>query len=75
MALARRPGVLVGLGRVGLLLVGEREQLHQRVAAVGRRLRRQDGRVMLIPENPALEPFEMTDGTVLGKVVSVLRKL
>jgi repressor LexA len=38
-------------------------------------LRRRDGRVMLIPENPALEPFEMTDGKVLGKVVSVLRKL
>ena len=30
---------------------------------------------MLVPENPALEPFEMTDGQVLGKVVSVLRKL
>jgi SOS-response transcriptional repressor LexA len=30
---------------------------------------------MLVPENPALEPFEMTDGHVLGKVVSVLRKL
>ncbi len=32
-------------------------------------------RVMLIPENPALEPFEMTDGRVLGRVVAVLRKL
>jgi repressor LexA len=40
-----------------------------------KRLRRRDGRVMLVPENPALEPFEMTDGQVLGKVVSVLRKL
>jgi repressor LexA len=33
------------------------------------------GRVMLVPENPALQPFEMTDGRLLGKVVSVLRKL
>ena len=32
-------------------------------------------RVMLIPENPALEPFEMLDGRILGKVVAVLRKL
>jgi SOS-response transcriptional repressor LexA len=31
--------------------------------------------VMLIPENPALEPFEMMDGRILGKVVAVLRKL
>jgi SOS-response transcriptional repressor LexA len=30
---------------------------------------------MLVPENPALSPFEMTDGRVLGKVVAVLRKL
>jgi SOS-response transcriptional repressor LexA len=31
--------------------------------------------VMLIPENPSLEPFEMLDGRILGKVVAVLRKL
>lgn len=43
--------------------------------ATVKRLRRRDGRVMLIPENPAFDPFEMTDGSVLGKVVSVLRKL
>ena len=30
---------------------------------------------MLVPENPAMEPFEMTDGTVLGKVVAVLRRV
>jgi SOS-response transcriptional repressor LexA len=30
---------------------------------------------MLIPENPALSPFEMPDGRILGKVVAVLRKL
>jgi repressor LexA len=32
-------------------------------------------RVMLIPENPPLEPFEMADGRIMGKVVAVLRKL
>jgi hypothetical protein len=30
---------------------------------------------MLIPENDALEPFEMVDGRILGKVVAVLRRL
>ena len=44
--------------------------------ATVKRLRRQRGRVMLAPENPALEPFEMDpEGRVLGKVVAVLRKL
>lgn len=43
--------------------------------ATVKRLRRKDGRVMLVPENPALEPFEMTDGRILGKVTAVLRKL
>lgn len=33
------------------------------------------GRVMLIPQNPRLEPFEMTEGRLLGKVVAVMRKL
>ena len=32
-------------------------------------------RVMLIPENPALDQFEMRDGRILGRVVAVLRKL
>jgi repressor LexA len=32
-------------------------------------------RVLLIPENPALEPIEMADGRIMGKVVAVLRKL
>jgi hypothetical protein len=30
---------------------------------------------MLIPENPALAPFEMIDGRIVGRVVAVLRKL
>ena len=43
--------------------------------ATVKRLRRQEGRVMLVPENPTMEPFEMTGGRILGRVTSVLRKL
>ncbi len=38
-------------------------------------LRRRSGRVILEPANPAYEPIEAEDVKVLGKVVSVLRKL
>jgi repressor LexA len=43
--------------------------------ATVKRLGHDGARVMLIPENPALESFEMVDGRILGKVVAVLRKL
>lgn len=43
--------------------------------ATVKRLGHDGERVMLIPENPALQPFEMTDGRLLGKIVAVLRKL
>jgi len=43
--------------------------------ATVKRLRLEKGRVILVPENPALEPFEMVDGSILGVVVAVLRKL
>ncbi|HEY5905899.1 MAG TPA: transcriptional repressor LexA [Actinomycetota bacterium] len=43
--------------------------------ATVKRLGHDGTRVMLIPENPTLEPFEMPDGRILGKVVAVLRKL
>ena len=44
--------------------------------ATVKRLRRQRGKVMLIPENAAMEPFDMDpQGRILGKVVAVLRKL
>ena len=44
--------------------------------ATVKRLRREDGRVVLIPENPRLEPFDLAEGgRVLGKVVSVLHRL
>jgi repressor LexA len=38
-----------------------------------KRLHRERGKVILVPENPALEPFEMTDGSILGRVIAVLR--
>ena len=43
--------------------------------ATVKRLGHDGARVMLIPENPAMEPFEMVDGRILGKVVAVLRRL
>jgi repressor LexA len=43
--------------------------------ATVKRLGRRGGRVMLYPENPAFEPFELRDGRIVGKVVAVLRRL
>lgn len=43
--------------------------------ATVKRLRRKDGKVMLISENPAYEPLVFSEGVELvGKVVSVLRR-
>ncbi|HJS27345.1 MAG TPA: transcriptional repressor LexA [Actinomycetota bacterium] len=56
---------------VAALLPGPAEE-----EATVKRLRRQRGRVLLIPENPAMDPFEMDpDGRILGRVVAVLRRL
>lgn len=44
--------------------------------ATVKRLRREAGKVVLVPENPALEPMVFSDGVeIIGKVVSVLRKI
>ena len=44
--------------------------------ATVKRLRRTSGKVVLAPENPAMEPFDMPPGgRILGVVVAVLRKL
>lgn len=43
--------------------------------ATVKRLRRKAGHVVLIPENPSMEPFEADDARIAGKVVAVLRKL
>ena len=55
---------------VAALLTGPAED-----EATVKRLRREDGRVVLQPENPTMEPFELTSGRILGRVVAVLRKL
>ncbi|MGQ0671167.1 MAG: transcriptional repressor LexA [Actinomycetota bacterium] len=55
---------------VAVLLPGPAED-----EATVKRLRHEGARVMLVPENPAFDPFEMADGRILGKVVAVLRKL
>jgi repressor LexA len=55
---------------VAVLLPGPAEE-----EATVKRLHHEDGRILLVPENPAMEPFEMTAGQILGKVVAVLRKL
>jgi repressor LexA len=55
---------------VAALLAGPAED-----EATVKRLGHDGPRVVLIPDNPALEPFEMTDGRILGKVVAVLRRL
>jgi repressor LexA len=43
--------------------------------ATVKRLSRRGSKVMLVPENPAMEPFEMADGRLAGKVVAVLRRI
>jgi repressor LexA len=56
---------------VAVLLPGPAED-----EATVKRLRRRRGKVVLVPENPAMDPFDMDpDGRIIGKVVAVLRKL
>jgi repressor LexA len=43
--------------------------------ATVKRFHRDGSRIQLVPENPALVPFELGDGSIVGKVVAVLRKL
>ncbi|MDQ3416487.1 MAG: transcriptional repressor LexA [Actinomycetota bacterium] len=38
-------------------------------------LRRREGRAWLMPHNPAYEPIDGTDASILGKVVAVLRRV
>ena len=42
--------------------------------ATVKRLRRSGGGLLLVPENPAMEPIQLGDGRVLGKVVALLRR-
>ncbi len=43
--------------------------------ATVKRLRRRDGHVWLIPHNPAYEPILGDEATILGRVVTVMRRL
>jgi repressor LexA len=43
--------------------------------ATVKRFHRDGERAILLPENPAYQPLELTGGGILGKVVAVLRKL
>ncbi|MCA1830389.1 MAG: transcriptional repressor LexA, partial [Actinobacteria bacterium] len=55
-------------GEIVAALVGDEE-------ATVKRLRRSRGKVLLEAENPAYEPIEAEQISVLGKVVAVLRKV
>ncbi|HZA60716.1 MAG TPA: transcriptional repressor LexA [Actinomycetota bacterium] len=71
IVVVRRQDVAEDGAIVAALLPGEAED-----EATVKRLRRRDGKLVLVPENPQLESFEMPrGGRVLGVVVSVLRKL
>ncbi|MFS2292435.1 MAG: transcriptional repressor LexA [Actinomadura sp.] len=37
--------------------------------------KRRDGRILLMPQNPAYEPIPGDDASILGRVVAVLRKM
>jgi repressor LexA len=43
--------------------------------ATVKRLRRKGGKLTLVPENPTMEPFDLGDGRIAGRVVAVLRRL
>ena len=56
---------------VAVLLPGPAED-----EATVKRLQRRGGQLMLVPENPTLEPFAFPEnGRILGVVISVLRRL
>ena len=70
VVVVRRQDVAADGDIVAALLTGPAED-----EATVKRLRREDGRVLLQPENPTMAPFELKAGRLLGKVVAVLRKL
>jgi repressor LexA len=43
--------------------------------ATVKRFYKEDGRIRLQPENPAMEPIYSNDVTILGRVEAVVRKL
>jgi repressor LexA len=60
----------------GDIVVAQVEGETGEAEATVKRLRKKAGKVILVPANPNMEPFEASPTTViLGKVVAVLRKL
>jgi repressor LexA len=43
--------------------------------ATVKRFHQEGDRIVLVPENPSMQPFDMDDGRIAGKVVAVLRRL
>jgi repressor LexA len=71
LVVVRRQDVAPSGTIVAALLPGPAED-----EATVKRLRRAADRVLLVPENPDLEEFELPEGgRILGQVVSVLRRL
>ena len=71
LVVVRRQDVAPDGTVVAALLPGPAED-----EATVKRLRRNGGKVSLVPENPTMEPFDMPQGgRILGAVVAVLRKL
>ncbi|MGH2572241.1 MAG: transcriptional repressor LexA [Actinomycetota bacterium] len=70
VVVVRRQDVAEEGAIVAALLSGPAED-----EATIKRFHRQDGRVVLVPANPAFEPTPLQAGRILGKVVAVLRKV
>ena len=71
LVVVRRQDVAEDGSIVAALLPGPGED-----EATVKRLKRRGSRITLMPENPAIQPFELPEGgRVVGQVVAVLRRL
>lgn len=71
VVVVRRQDVAEDGAIVVALVAGQAED-----EATVKRLRRKGSRITLVPENEAMEPFDLPDGgRIVGQVVSILRKL
>jgi len=71
LVVIRRQDVAEDGSIVAALLPGPGED-----EATVKRLKRRGSRVTLVPENPAIQPFELPEGgRIVGQVVGVLRRL
>jgi repressor LexA len=71
IVVVRRQDVAEDGSIVAALLPGPAEE-----EATVKRLKRSGGRITLVPENQAMEPFDMPEGgRIVGQVVAVLRRL